>query len=113
MHIPGPCIGQGVHRFMRIWLFVWRWALYVPLAIIRSIRTPLGCTVVARLLLLLFGVFCLVVPRPWLAYENLPTRYKDLSFLGGIFYYLGFLVVFIAVCGLLQCLFRAWKNSRS
>ena len=99
--------------FMRIRILVGRWTVYIPLEIIRKIKTPLGCTFVARLLLLVFGLFCIVAPRALLAYENLPTRYKDLSFLGGIFYYMGIVVVIIAVCSLLQVLFRAWRNSRS
>ena len=59
----------------------------------------------------MLGLFCLVVPRAWLTYENLPPRYKDLSYLGGILYYMGIVVVIIAICGLLQILFRHRRNN--
>src|SRR5262245_2853111 len=96
--------------FIKISILGWVRKVYVPLEIIRTVKTPLGCTFVARLLLLLFGLFCIFVLPILLTYENLPTRYKDLNFLGGIFHYAGIVIVVIAVCGLLQFLFRTWRH---
>jgi hypothetical protein len=87
--------------------------VHIPIAIIRKIKTPLGCTLVARMFLLLFGLFCIFIPRVLLTYEILPARYKALSFLGGILYYTGIIVVIIAVNGVLRIVFQAWKSVRS
>jgi hypothetical protein len=80
---------------------------------LQKIRLPLGCTLIAHLLLVIFGLFCLFVPRALLTYENLPVRYKDLAFLGQIFYYTGIVLVAIAILDLLRILIRLFKTNRS
>lgn len=80
---------------------------------LRSIKTPLACTVFAHLIVVALGLFCVLVARVLLTFENLPTRYKDLAFLGQVLYYVGFVIVVLALGDLLRILFRLWKNNKS
>jgi hypothetical protein len=97
---------------IRVQILFWHWEFFIPEDVIRSVKTPLGCTFIARLSLLLLGLFCIFVPPVLLTYENLPNRYKDLNSLGRIFPFVGIVLVAIAALGLLQVLIHAWKRSR-
>ncbi len=101
--------------YVKIQILFWRWTLYIPLKVARSIRTPLGCTIAARLLLLLLGIFCVYVPPVWLANENLQAKYKggEATYIGLILHYIGLVMVVIALLSLLLSAVAIFRRIRS
>ncbi|MEP7286171.1 MAG: hypothetical protein ABI947_10435 [Chloroflexota bacterium] len=72
-------------------------------------KTPIGCTVVARIALMLLGVLFFFTPR--FAYTHGPPTNPDT--LITVIFYLGIVIIVIAIVGLIQAFFQVWKNIRS
>ena len=63
--------------------------------------------------LIVFGLFCIIVPRALLTKDNLPFRYKDMDVLGTVFFYVGVILLFISFLIIISIFFRAWRSSRT
>jgi hypothetical protein len=100
--------------FIHVRLLFWQWRLYIPLSVGRGVRTPLGCTVIARLMLLALGIFCIDVPQRWLTSENLPSHASPVLLVIAL-HYVGIIMVIIALISLLLMLVKvilviAWRS---
>ena len=93
--------------YIRFTILFWQWTIYLPAKAVRSVKTPIGCTIVARIVLLLLGILFFFTPR--IAYTNGPPANPDM--LTTVIYYLGIIIIVIAIFGLIQAFSQVWKNA--
>jgi uncharacterized BrkB/YihY/UPF0761 family membrane protein len=67
---------------------------------------------VAYLILLALGIFCVFVPRNLLTPEHLPTRYQHLGWLGIGFSYLGLVLMVLAITASIRVLYRILRHNK-